>query len=86
MEIGKKALVEQQAVTPREIGEIVGELEPATIESIIATGATREEVLEAYAWLSADDSLHRELHRTLHGTVARVYEILETEIVAPNDR
>lgn len=86
MESGKKPLVEQPSVTAREIEEIVGELEPATIESIIATGATREEVLEANAWLSADDSLHRELHRMPHGTVAQVYEILEAEISAPNDR
>lgn len=86
MENGKTQLAEQQGVTVREIGEIVGELDAAAIESIIATGATREEVLEAYAWLSADDSLHRELHHVPHGTVARVYEILEAEMAPPNER
>jgi hypothetical protein len=86
MERGKIPLAEQQGVTAREIGEIVRELAAATIASIIATGATREEVLEAYAWLSADDSLHRELHHMPHGTVARVYEILEAELAPPNDR
>ncbi len=86
MESGKDPSMEQHGVTAREIQEIVGELDPATIASIVATGATREDVLEAYTWLSADDSLHRELHRMPHGMVARIYEILEAEIVPPDDR
>jgi len=86
MESDKITSVKQSGTTAREIGEIVGELEPAAIASIIATGATRGEVLEAYAWLSGNDSMHRELHRMPHGTVAAVYEILEAEIAPANDR
>ncbi len=86
MEHDKPRSTAPQGVTAREIREIVGEIDPGTTASIIATGATREDVLEAYFWLSADDSLHRELHRMPRGTVAKVYEILEAEIVPPDER
>lgn len=74
-----------KTVTAEEVAEAVGPLEDATVATIIATGASREEVLEAYAWLSADDDMHRELHRAPHGVVAAVCDILEAELMPVDD-
>jgi hypothetical protein len=85
MAADKPRPADRKVVAAHEIVEIVGELDAAAITSILATGATREDVMEAYAWISADDALHRELHQAPHGTAAAVCEILEAETVPPND-
>jgi len=69
-----------KAATPSDIREIAGAVDDGVIASIAALGATRDEVLEAYAWLTSDDYLHRELHHSLHGRVAQVFEILEAQL------
>ena len=71
------------AATASDIRHIVGALDDSVIASIIALGATREEILEAQAWLTSDDYLHRELHHSLHGRAAEVFEILEAELEEP---
>ena len=69
----------------QDVDEIVGPLEDSTITALIATGASRDDLLEAYAWLTADDAQHRRLHREPHGTVAQLCEILEAEIARPDE-
>jgi hypothetical protein len=68
-----------------DVDEIVGPLEDSTIAALIATGASRDDLLEAYAWLTADDAQHRRLHREPHGTIAQLCEILEAEIAPPDE-
>jgi hypothetical protein len=63
-----------------DVREIVGALDDSLIASIVAIGATREEIQEAQAWLASDDYLHRELHHSLHGRAAAVFDILEAEL------
>jgi hypothetical protein len=77
---------ERQPATAEEIVHIVGRVENGTVAAILATGATRDEVLEANTWLTADDDMHRELHRQPRGVVAQVLNILEAEIVPPEER
>jgi hypothetical protein len=51
---------QQPLITPAsasEIRGIVGSLDDAVITSVLATGASAAEVLEAYTWLTADDQL-----------------------------
>ena len=67
-----------------EIRTIVGALEDSVISSILALGATREEILEAQAWLTSDDYLHRKLHHSLRGRAAEVFAILEAELSEPD--
>ncbi len=74
------------AAIASEIRDIVGALDDSVIASIVALGATREEILEAQAWLTSDDYLHRELHHSLHGRAAQVFDILEAELPEPNQR
>ncbi len=73
-----------RAATASEILDIVGALDDSVIASIVALGATREEILEAQAWLTSDDYLHRELHHPLHGRAAQGFDILEAELPEPD--
>lgn len=66
------------AMTREDVIHIVG---PAAAESVILeivkTGATREELEEAFAWVNADDAMTRESRYQPHGLVAELCEILE---------
>lgn len=73
-----------EAATASEIRDIVGALDDSVIASIVALGATRNELLEAQAWFTSDDYLHRELHHSLHGRAAQVFDILEAELREPD--
>jgi hypothetical protein len=75
---------DKRAATASEIRDIVGALEDSVIASIVALRPTPEEVLEAQAWLSSDDYLHRKLHHSLHGRAAKVFDILEAELPEPD--
>jgi hypothetical protein len=77
---------ERKRVTKTDIDEIVGRLDDAAAAAIIATGASRDELVEAYAWLTADDAQRRRLHSAPRGTVAQLLSLLEAEIVPPEER
>jgi hypothetical protein len=71
-----------RVVRKADMDEIVGWLDDNMAAAIIATGATRDELMEAYGWLTADDALHR----APHGTVARLRELLEAATEQPEGR
>lgn len=77
---------QQGVVTKQDIDEIVGRLDDAAVAAIVATDASRDELLEAYAWLTADDAQRRRLHRAPSGLVARLCDLLEAEISPPEER
>jgi hypothetical protein len=80
---------EQPSIKPAttsEVRSIVGPLDDTAIARIVATRATAAEVLEAFAWLTADDQLGTELERTCRGRVAEVYEILQDETEPADER
>jgi len=59
--------------------EILGPVDDELIARIVATGATREELLEAKSWTASDEALVNE-HRSMpSGRVARLLELLEAE-------
>ncbi|HEX3538395.1 MAG TPA: hypothetical protein VHU15_16680 [Stellaceae bacterium] len=72
-----------QAATASEVIAIVGRLDDAIVARIIATGATTDEVLEAFTWAQADDQIGTELGHGRHGTVGEVYDILTS--IDPDD-
>jgi hypothetical protein len=74
------------SATAAEIVEIVGALDDAVLLSILETGATAAEVLEAFTWATADDQIGTELERRPRGAAARVYEILKSEEPEPDER
>lgn len=63
-------------LTRDAIEQVVGSLDDDIVAEIIATGASREELVEAFEWLYADDVMARELHREPSGRVAELCEIL----------
>jgi hypothetical protein len=66
------------AMTREDVIHIVG---PAVADSVILeilkTGATKEELEEAFAWVNADDAMTREGRHQPHGLVANLCEILD---------
>jgi hypothetical protein len=70
----------RRSATLHEITAILGNLEAAKAEAILATGATVAEIEEAQAWVAGEsDVLGGDLARPLSGPVAAVFEILSTE-------
>jgi hypothetical protein len=77
----------QRPATLAEIREMVGDLEAAKLEAILATGATPGQIEEAMAWVAGEsDVMGGELERPLAGPVAVVYEILASELPPLEDR
>lgn len=64
-------------MTREDVIGILGPVDDDVIVAVLATGATTEELEEAFAWLNADDVLGRQLHRQPSGRVAELCEILQ---------
>ena len=65
--------------TLSEIHEVVGDLDAARLEAILATGATVAEVEQAVAWAAGASDVMGELPRPLESRVAAVYGVPMTE-------
>ena len=72
--------------TPEGIRKIVGDVDDAIVTSILSTGATEGEVLEAILWIASDEELGNEVERLPHGTVGAVVEVLRTQEPEPDER
>ena len=70
-----------------EIRQMVGDVEAAKLEAILATGATPGEIEQAMASVAgASDVMGADLQRPLSGPVAAVYEILASELPPLDER
>jgi hypothetical protein len=77
----------QRPATLAEIRRMVGDVEAAKLEAILATGATPGEIEEAMAWVAGEsDVMCGALERPLSGPVAAVYEILASELPPLDER
>jgi len=66
-------------MTRQEIVSVLGPADEALVAEIMATGATLQELREAWAWLNNDEALINE-GRPLPGThVAALIDLLEPE-------
>jgi hypothetical protein len=74
----------------KDVTEMFGELEDVVIAKVIATGATREELAEAHAWLANDEPLMNAGRSLPSGRGARLVDIIaaineeEQEEAAPH--
>jgi hypothetical protein len=66
-------------MTHDEVRQVVAGLSDQAVMRIIATGATREQLLEAFTWLQDDENLGSQLERRPSGVVGEVYDILAAE-------
>lgn len=71
-------------MTREDVIGVLGPVDDDVIVEILATGATKEELEEAFAWLNANDVLGPQLHRQPTGKVAELCEILEREEEEPD--
>jgi hypothetical protein len=65
--------------TDRDIRAILGPTDDELVFIIQETGASRDEVLRAFTWLSDDDYMGAGLQRPISSRVRAVYEILREE-------
>lgn len=70
-----------QPLTHDQITAVIGEVDDQTATDIIKTGATVEELLEAFEWASGsgEAAVGEELERPIEGVVAEVFDILTAE-------
>ncbi len=66
-------------MTREDVIRVLGPVDETLMVQIIGTGASPEELEEAFAWLNADDVIGPELRRQPSGKVAELCEILERE-------
>jgi hypothetical protein len=66
--------------TLAEIREMVGDVEAAKLEAILATGATPAEIEAALVWAEGESDVMGKSARPLEGRIAAVYEVLMTEL------
>lgn len=71
-------------MTRENVIHVLGPVDETLIVEILATGASMEELEEAFVWLNADDVLARQLHRQPTGKVAELCEILERQDEEPD--
>ena len=62
-----------------DVRRICGDVVDSTVEAIIETGATLEELEEAIAWASGEDDVMGEERKPLTGRAAEVYDILAAD-------
>lgn len=60
-----------------DVRAVLGDVDDVVVTEIISTGATREELAEAHAWVGSDDAMVNALRPLPSGVVGRVIEILE---------
>jgi hypothetical protein len=65
--------------TADEIRHMVGDVDDAVVSSILRTGASAAEVLQAVQWFRGGGGLEDEAGHEPHGAVRAVYEILQAE-------
>ena len=64
-------------LTSDDIRRIVGSVDEKTAADILATGAREDELLEAVAWVHADDAMMDKLRPLPSGRVGRLVDILQ---------
>jgi hypothetical protein len=60
----------------KDVIEMLGELDDIAAADIIATGATRQELAQAHAWLANDEALINAGKHLPSGRVGRLVEII----------
>ncbi|HYG86458.1 MAG TPA: hypothetical protein VD978_09385 [Azospirillum sp.] len=75
-----------RTLTRDDVIDICGRLDDMRIASIIATGASPAELMEARTWMASDDYLAGKLHRSTSGRVGALIELLRADEPDWDDR
>lgn len=71
--------------TDSQIKRILGRSDSDIIMAIQKTGASEEEVLQAFEWLDDDDHIGKDAKKRLTGNVLRVFDLLREERDSEDD-
>lgn len=63
-------------VTPDDIAKVLGSVDPTQAAKIASTGATRQELEDAWAWLQSPSGDDHASSAKPGGTVGRILDIL----------
>jgi hypothetical protein len=66
-------------ITSDDVIAILGPVDETLVAEVIATGATRAELAEAFAWASNDEALIGEGRRLPGGRVAALVDLLSAD-------
>ena len=69
-----------------DVTDVVGRIDDEKVAAIIATGATLEELVEAYAWTVDESDALADAEKSLSGTVAEIYDILMADEAWDDER
>jgi hypothetical protein len=75
-----------RCLTREDIIQVLGQVPDARAASILATGATVEELEEAAAWAAGESDVMGKLQRPASPIVGAVYDILTAEEKFPDAR
>ncbi|WP_431858058.1 hypothetical protein [Azospirillum sp.] len=73
-------------LTYDDVVATVGRIDAASVAAILDTGASPEDLAEAFAWYSLSDDAVAEARHTLSGRAERVYRILIGDDEFPAER
>lgn len=68
-----------ERLTREDILAIVAGLDDDKVAAILDAGATREDVLEAFAWACGESDVMGDARKSLTGRVAQVHDILTAD-------
>jgi len=69
-------------LTAEAVRKIAGQLDDSLLIEILKTGASEEELVEAFEWLYADDALSKSRHHAPDSRIALLRDILNRQETA----
>ena len=69
-------------LTAEAVRKIAGQLDDSLLVEILKTGASEEELVEAFEWLYADDALSKSRHHAPDSRIALLRDILNRQETA----
>jgi hypothetical protein len=66
-------------LSSEDVRAVVGPIDETLLADILATGASAQELAEAWAWVSADEALVNEGRALPSGRVAQLIDLLEPD-------
>ena len=67
------------SLTRDDVVAVLGPVDDSTIAEIVATGASRSELAEAWAWINSEEALIAAGHPVPSGRVAALVDLLEPD-------
>jgi len=67
------------SLSAKEVMDLLGPVDEVLVTEIVATGASRSELAEAWAWVNSDEALVGEGRHLPSGRVAQLIDLLEPD-------